>query len=91
MENKYDYATMPNMVKARWIALIQGINLVADHCESANIDFETMVIKSTAMKHFIRDSCNKICKDLDHIDIQNQKKHHILKSAIEPILSNSLA
>jgi len=76
--NNYDYSTMTNPIKARWIALIQGVNIVADHCEASHRDFETMEIKSTAMKHFVKDSCLKICRDLDNMDKKDEKKQQFV-------------
>ena len=59
MENLND-VSMSLYVLARWGALMEGVNLVADACEEKGVDFETVNLEPLALRKYVEGTCDSI-------------------------------
>jgi hypothetical protein len=49
---------------ARWIALYEAINMIADKCEEKNIDFDTVTLDPLEIKDYVESTQDLITRKL---------------------------
>jgi hypothetical protein len=69
---------------ARWIALYEAINMIADKCEEKNIDFETVTLDPLEIKDYVESTQDLITRKLlsqeYNIDICYSEENEKVKS-----------
>ena len=70
---------------ARWFALIDGVNMVADMCVEKKLDFNDIDIKPSAIEHYIESTCDIYCRKL-----QEEKKRKEDRKPTEATVTSSI-
>lgn len=63
-----DIRKMSNYELARWAALMEAVNIIAEECESRGKDFETLRIEPLGVRKYIESTCDQFCRRLDEED-----------------------
>lgn len=56
---------MSKFTQARWLALYEAVNIIADKAEDRGTKFETITLKQPALEKYIESTCDSICKCLE--------------------------
>jgi len=64
---------MADFETARWYALIDAVNIVADMATEKNIDFDNVDIKPSAIEHYIESTCDIYCRKI-YAEKEKQKE-----------------
>ena len=49
---------------SRWLALFEGVNLIAEAADDKKLHFKTINIKPAALLKYVDGTCDKICERL---------------------------
>ena len=55
---------MSDFTKARWLALYDGVNIIAEKAEEKGINFEELIIKPGALEKYVEGTCDIICRQI---------------------------
>lgn len=56
---------MTDFEQARWFALIDAVNIVANMCEEKKVAFDSIDIKPSAIEKYIESTCDIYAKKID--------------------------
>ncbi len=71
MVTEADIQKMSLFSVARWCALIEGVNIIADHCGESNKDFDTIELEPLSLRKYVEGTCDSIHRMLE--DKQKRK------------------
>lgn len=69
-----DIDKMDNFRLARWAALVEGVNIVAEMAEEKKKKFDNVELKPLALMKYIESTCDQICRKMDENDKLNETK-----------------
>ena len=55
---------MTSFQLARWAALVDGVNLVAEKADERNIKFDDINFRQLALQKYVDSTCDNICKQI---------------------------
>ena len=55
---------MSDFTKARWPALYDGVNIIADKADEKKLDFNDLIIKPGALENYVEGMCDIICRQI---------------------------
>ena len=55
---------MSDFTKARWLALYDGVNIIADKADEKKLDFNDLIIKPGALENYVEGMCDIICRQI---------------------------
>ena len=64
IEHNYDVDQMNPFTLARWIALMEGVNSVADKADDRGIALKKINFKQPAMSKYVESTCDIIARNI---------------------------
>jgi hypothetical protein len=83
VKTNIDINKMDNFQLARWAALVEGVNLIADMAGEKMKQFNNLELKPLALMKYIESTCDQICRKMNDVDDQDQihenikRKHNV--------------
>jgi len=65
---------MTDFQLARWTALVEGVNIIADKADDRGMVFKKMSIKQPALRNYIEGTCDIIARTIKEEKRQNAAK-----------------
>ena len=78
-----DIEKMDNFRLARWAALVEGVNLVAEMADEKKKRFDNVELKPLALMKYIESTCDQICRKMNQDDIMEENKQEKRKGCNE--------
>ena len=75
---------------SRWVALMEGVNFIADTCEERNIDFETVSLDPLDFRKYVESKCDGYYKRLEEEEKEKQDRQVVLQRSLASVLDEVL-
>ena len=71
------YKDMSNFEISRWVALFEGVNIIAEKATDRGVNFEKISIKQPELERYIDNTCDNICRYLDEAKAEKKNKKKV--------------
>jgi hypothetical protein len=81
---------MPDFEIARWQALMDAVNMVAEKAADRKINFNSLDIKPSAIEHYVEATCDIYCRKITAIRAAEKQKAQNTANYILPELVSAI-
>jgi len=85
VSNPIEYDKMTLFEMARWEALIESVNIIANKCRDKDVDFDSIELPPLVLRKYVETTCDAIYQILDK-EINGPKKVSLSITLEEPVL-----